>query len=417
MRDNRKVFRYNAALICAFLLAFTNVAFGQSDSTAAKKVLQMVNEVRLKFAPDKRTDIFNAQVNNLQPLIVTLETTVPAAAITLQKHLSATDIPLVLRTDTLPAKELQGKIFGVANLSVSNNRISPGNAPEMVTQMLLGTPVTILKTQRGYSLVRTPDRYISWVDNSAITPMDAAAFVAWRDAAKVIYTNQYGHAYQQASRSSLPVSDLVAGDILQFHGKKADFYEVAFPDGRIAYIPVNEAADYQKWLDKPKPDAAKILATAQTLIGVPYLWGGTSIKGVDCSGFTKTAYFLNGIILPRDASQQALVGKEVDIYEADSVSNAKCLKNLQPGDLLFFSPGIRQGRQAKITHTGIYMGNGQFIQSAGMVKINSLDPKAANYDDYRRQRLVVARRMLTSVGEPGIVKVSDHPFYHSTSKK
>src|SRR5690606_14413521 len=101
--------------------------------------------------------------------------------------------------------------------------------------------------------------------------------------------------------------------------------------------PVKAAQNYKQWVSRPNPDAAQILTTAKTLIGTPYLWGGTSMKGVDCSGFTKTCFFLNGIILPRDASQQALIGEAVDIYEGDTVNLAKSLKNLQAGDLLFFA--------------------------------------------------------------------------------
>ena len=212
------------------------------------------------------------------------------------------------------------------------------------------------------------------------------------------------------------MSDLIFGDILQVVDEQKGFYKVNFPDHRIAFVAKKETEDFNKWLQIPNANAEQILSTAKNLIGVPYLWGGTSIKGVDCSGFTKSCYFLNGIIIPRDASQQALVGEEVDIYEADTVSIHKCLKNLKAGDLLFFSTGINQGKQAKITHTAIYMNNGQFIQSAGFVKISSLVPQAANNDAHSLKRLVKARRMLNAIGKPDIVRVSNNNYYNGNTK-
>ena len=144
------------------------------------------------------------------------------------------------------------------------------------------------------------------------------------------------------------------------------------------------------------------------MLGVPYLWGGTSTKGVDCSGFTKMSYFLNGIVLPRDASQQALVGEKIDIYEDDIVNIDKCIKNLMPGDLLFFAS---DKKTLRVTHTGIYIGNGQFIQAAGLVRINSMISGSANYDDFQSRTLVSARRMLNSIGESEITRVDQHPYY------
>jgi cell wall-associated NlpC family hydrolase len=213
----------------------------------------------------------------------------------------------------------------------------------------------------------------------------------------------------------LPVSDLVHGVILQLAGKEKKFYKVIYPDNRIAYIPVKSAVSYDKWVARPNPDAEQIINVGKTLMGVPYLWGGTSIKGVDCSGFTKTCYYLNGIILPRDASQQALAGEDVDVSENDSASIAKCLKNLKAGDLLFFG-SRRKNAGPIVTHTGIYMGNGEYIHSSGQVRINSMIPGAENYTDLVKKSLVSARRMLTSIGRAEVIRVDKHDFYSSLTK-
>jgi hypothetical protein len=241
--------------------------------------------------------------------------------------------------------------------------------------------------------------------------MDAAGFERWRRADKLVYTDDYGSAYSRADVTSERVSDLVKGNLMKLLGKEKKFYKVAYPDGRIAFIPLKTAQKYKQWISRPNPDAQQILATAKTLIGTPYLWGGTSMKGVDCSGFTKISFFLNGIILPRDASQQALIGESVDIYEADTVSLSKCLKNLRAGDLLFFAAAKGRAAHPRVTHTAIYMGNGEFIQSAGMVHINSMVPSAAGYADFQSRTLVSARRILNEIGSPQITRIDQHELY------
>ncbi len=388
-----------------FLCLLNLLVKAQADTTAFRSIGL---EIQRKYAPDKRAIYFNMQIRGDS---VKLESTDEQVLIEFEKlkpNMESVRFSSIL----LPAKSLNGLTYGVANLSVCNNRANPQNAAELMTQMLLGTPVQVLKKQGGFYLVRTPDGYLSWTDGSAVKSMDEAQFKAWQRADKIVFTTDYGHSYATASTASQRVSDLVGGNILKLLGQEKSFYKVGYPDGRIAYVPKAQASLYQQWVKRPNPNAATILATAKTLLGVPYLWGGTSIKGVDCSGFTKTAYFLNGIIIPRDASQQALIGNIIEVLENDTISVEKCLKNLLPGDLLFFSAAKRRGiNGGRVSHTAIYMGNGEFIQSAGMVKINSIIPSADNYDAAQSSTLVGARRILTAIGKPEITRVEKHDWY------
>ncbi|MXV51564.1 hypothetical protein GS399_11335 [Pedobacter sp. HMF7647] len=408
---NRKL---NIVLFCC--LIYTSYCAGQvaGDSAVTAKAREIAQRIQLKYAPDKRTDIFEIAQDVSDT--VKIRTTIPAAATEFTDLLKSVQPGKLVKTQMLPGTELGSKVFGIVRLSVSNNRKNPENAAEMVTQMLLGTPIQVLEKYRGYYLVRSPDRYISWVDNDAIALMEKADLDTWQKSEKVVFTADYGYSFSKADQASLRVSDLVKGDILKLEGKEKSFYKVSYPDGRTAYIPLAEAVSYKNWIERKNPTAEQILSTAKTLIGVPYLWGGTSVKGVDCSGFTKTSYFLNGIILPRDASQQALVGEPVDIYEADTVNLDKCLKNLKAGDLLFFAGSKGKTANPKVTHTAIYMGNGEFIQSAGMVRINSMIPNSGNYADYQSRTLVSARRMLTSIGQPQVTRIDQNPFYTSAKK-
>lgn len=405
-----------ALFLILFFVAQINTQGAVPDSLRSVKVKEIISFVQHKYAPDKRTDLFTVHITDTVSMKLNVETTQPEAITELKALLSKAMIVFSLNEQLLPSKELGLKTYGVANLSVCNNRLSPGNAPEMVTQVLLGTPVEILKKEHGYYLLRTPDRYISWTDDDGITTMDQNELLKWQTAQKIIYTGEYGHSYEKPSVKANPVSDLVSGNILQMLGKEKKFYKVAYPDGRIAFILIKEATPYHKWVSRPNPAPKDIIQTALTLIGVPYLWGGTSIKGVDCSGFTKTCYFLNGIILPRDASQQALVGEKVDIYTNDTVSITKCLQNLQTGDLLFFGGGRIKSANPKVTHTAIYMGNGEFIQSAGFVRINSMISGSAIYDDYQSRTLICARRMISAIGTAEVSRIDQHPFYNISLK-
>jgi cell wall-associated NlpC family hydrolase len=131
------------------------------------------------------------------------------------------------------------------------------------------------------------------------------------------------------------------------------------------------------------------------MMGSPYLWGGASSKATDCSGFVKLVYYAQGIILARDASQQARYGDPVDFTNMDK---------LQPGDLLFFGSSAQ-----RISHEGIYLGKGDFIHSSGRVHISSIDPRDPKYNVNRNN--VAARRILNSMNTEGIVRVKDHPWY------
>lgn len=392
---------YLSLIFCACVL----VVSAQSDTSAYRMQATIIQK---KFAPDKRAIYFNMQIKGDS---VKLESTSQEALNEFEK-VKPTMANIKFTATLLPAKSLNGLEYGVSNLSVSNNRANPQNAAELMTQMLLGTPVRVLKKQGGFYLVKTPDNYLSWTDGSAIKPMTKEQYEAWQDAEKIVFIADYGHSFTGPTLNGYRVSDLVNGNILQLLAYGKVMSKVAYPDGRIAYVATKQFTPYKDWIKKSNPSAKAIIKTAETLIGVPYLWGGTSIKGVDCSGFTKTAYFLNGIVIPRDASQQALIGLAVDVLENDSISLAKCLKSLKPGDLLFFSAAKRRGiNGGRISHTAIYMGDGQFIQSAGMVKVSSLVPTATNYDAGQSTTLVGARRILTEIGKPEITRVEEHDWY------
>jgi len=192
---------------------------------------------------------------------------------------------------------------------------------------------------------------------------------------------------------------LVLSDMFEVESESKGYLKFWFPDGRSGYVKKKDCISWSEWTGR-KPDVTSILWLARQMLGVPYTWGGTSCKTADCSGFTKTAYYSQGIILARDASQQAQYGQYLDFNETT---------NLQPGDLLFF------GRNAqRIVHVGIYIENGWYIHASsafGRVNINSIDPKNPAYVLTEKKKLVSASRILNSLNTDGITLVKDHPWY------
>jgi len=391
-----------------FITTSTKAAF--QDSVVLKRINQLSTQVQKKYAPDKRTDFFELKLENADSLNYTIQASRLEAIQEFKSLLKSNNLSINLKEDLLPTKDLGETIYGISNLSVINTRYAPNHAAEMATQATLGTPVKILKKEKGHYFVRTPDNYLSWTETRGIVTMSKIDFENWQVSNKLVYTDLFGFAYSEASETSSPISDLVAGNILQVLEEANGFYKVSFPDKRVAFISTKRAQLYEKWKNQSNPSADQLLKTARNFLGIPYLWGGTSVKGLDCSGFTKTSYLLHGIVLPRDASQQALVGDAVDILENDTLNIAKALKNLLPGDHLFFAADKRTKR---VTHTAIYIGNGEFIHAAGLVRINSMIGGTKNYDDFQSRTLVSARRILTAIGDPEITRIDKHPYYQA----
>jgi len=354
-----------------------------------------LEEIRLKYIPDKRTEpfIYDIKEENGKVRINVESTSIPLNN-EIEQAFSGGNYEV--KTGLLPSDELAGKIYGIINLSVANARTQPGDGAEMATQGLLGHPVKVYKKQRGYYLAQTADKYVSWIDDDGIQPMDEKEFNEWSSAAKIIYTKDYGLAYSKKDIHSPPVSDLVKGNILKKINSESDYFEVEFPDKRTAFVPSSDAADFNTWAENQKPDQNIVLSTAFRFMGFPYLWGGTSVKGMDCSGFTKVAFLSNGLILPRDASQQVNSGDPIDI------SNG--FDKLMPGDLLFFGSKATDTTKERVTHVAIYIGNYDFIHSSGRVRINSLDKSKDNFSEYRFNSLLKAKRILGAKNTEGILK-------------
>ncbi len=194
-------------------------------------------------------------------------------------------------------------------------------------------------------------------------------------------TSLFAFVRERPTPEGAPVCDLVVGDVLSTTGRSAGWMAVQLPDGRKGFVADADATDYQSWKASRRMTPEAIEQTARRFMGVPYLWGGTSAKGFDCSGYLKTVFRLNGLELQRDTDQQANEGVAVPMDND--------FAEVRKGDVLFFGP--RAG-VTRITHTAIYLGGKLVIHCSGMVKVNSLDPSSPLYSENLLKRLVKVRR-------------------------
>lgn len=381
------------------------VASEVGDRTIPVEVAQLSDSLKHKFAPDKRVALFDVDYSfSGKNVMLRGVTTSPEAKAALLDGLAKANYKVMDCLQLLPdEKELESKTYGILNISVSNLHIKPDFSSEMVTQGLMGMPVRILQRD-GWYRIQTPDNYIAWIHRVGVHPVTKAELAVWNSAEKIVVTSHYGFVYSQPNRDSQTVSDVVAGNRLRWKGTKGAFYKVAYPDGREGYIPKSVSMPENKWRANLKQDAGSIIRTSHTLMGIPYLWAGTSSKGVDCSGFIRTILFMHDIIIPRDASQQAYVGEHIDITSDFS--------NLQPGDLVFFGSEATPERKERIIHVGMYIGNKRFIHSQGDVHISSFDPADELFDGYNLNRLLFATRVLPFINKEVELNTTDTNEYY-----
>lgn len=291
---------------------------------------------------------------------------------------------------------------GIITISVANMRRTPDHSAELVSQAIMGTPVVIDSMHGSWVKIATPDNYSGWAEAASVSVPADSEYLNLIKGPRIIFNRNYDWIHQEAAPGSPVISDIVGGSILRSSAEKSGYIKVILPDGREGFIEKAGVKDYEEWKNDTITDTGKILNTAYSYMGIPYLWGGSSVKGADCSGFVQNVFFRNGIQLERDAHLQALHGKTVDITHG--------YNNLQKGDLLFF--GSMRKNKPHITHVAIYCGNMDYINSAGRVQINSLDSTKPGYVEFRIHTLLEAKRINGFRSGFGISNVKDNPWYN-----
>jgi len=274
--------------------------------------------------------------------------------------------------------------------STSYLRLQPDYESPLETQELMGTVVEIVGEKSYWREIITPQPYKAWCTNQGLVEMTEEELEAYLAAPKVMFKGLYGHIYTKPSFRSATLCDLVGGDIMRYAGRKGRWTKVMLPSGKTGYVPSKELKVHEGFrsiamgegnAESISPEVTEaIIAEAEKLVGVPYLWGGMSSKGVDCSGLVRICHIMNGILLPRNASQQIKCGDRVELDE------------LQRGDLVYFGTPATDEKPMRVTHVGIYLGDGRIIHSSHRVRINSIIPGEKDYYE-NAHRLIAATRL------------------------
>lgn len=224
--------------------------------------------------------------------------------------------------------------YGICNLSIVPLRVEPSDTSELVSQVLYGEIFKVLEQRKYWSRIRLAyDKYEGWIDNK-----------------------QYIEITEDDYKSIKSENHILANDLIEY---------VVDKNKQLSTIPLGSSLNGLSLLNHTfegsrtsrKQPKKNLIKTAFTYLNAPYLWGGKTPFGIDCSGFTQMVYKLNGYSLLRDASQQATQGIALSFIEES-----------EPGDLAFFD-----NNEGQITHVGIIMENNYIIHAHGKVRIDRLD--------------------------------------------
>jgi hypothetical protein len=295
----------------------------------------------------------------------------------------------------LPERALKGATRVVAHRSLAYLRRDSSHTSEMVSQMIMGEEALALRRSGDWLQVQTSDGYVAWVHHGACLTSDPGDSDEYRDRLAVNQPRDgswivvaRGAVARQAPGPEAPiVADLVQGAIVDARTSDGAL-ELTLPDGTRGWVKAGVAVQCDHLSDVFPHNGPAIVAHAATFMGLPYLWGGTSEKGFDCSGLVQRIYGLHGVRLPRDADQQSVIGAEIDPGAGWSSAH--------DGDLAFFAepPGER------VTHVGILTTGGQMVHASttrnGVAwdTLNPADPMQSNFGYRLASWLVGVRRVL-----------------------
>ncbi|PWH11711.1 MAG: hypothetical protein DDG60_16810 [Anaerolineae bacterium] len=337
---------------------------------------------KLAHYRDERDGIFDVRLN--------VDGTLHGTVLTQAMHTEARNIAGQFQADNIHVLLTPETPWALVNRPVEDVRRGPGILTERVSQLWLGEAVRILETQDDWTRVYVVhDGYTGWVHSRALHACSEDQVRAYQAAGRYIVSAVLAEAHDEQGNL---VQKIPFATLLNVKESNETEAWIELPDGRQWRL---SACDLTTANRQPNCSATSIeqtLTLMRRLVGVPYLWGGRTPYGFDCSGFSSTFYAYLGITIPRDADQQYMKGEPVE-------------GPLQPGDLVFFGeieenhlpgPDARgYVRKARITHVAISLGGDEFIHANGTdwgVSYNSFNPQSKIYGQWLAENYRGARR-------------------------
>jgi len=236
--------------------------------------------------------------------------------------------------------------YGISNLSIVPVRSEPREKSEMCTQILFGEHYTINEENAKWCQVKLAfDGYEGWIDRKMVNEIDEQNFLELTEIPRIVTTDVFNIVQPSGGYSNFLI---VAGSSLPHFDQAAHTFKI----GNVTYsIQGNSIASSKREVREV------IIENALKYFNAPYLWGGRSPFGIDCSGFSQILYKMAGLTIPREAVQQAMLGDNLTFVE-----------EALPGDLAFFD-----NEEGAIIHVGVIWEKNKIIHSSGKVRIDNVD--------------------------------------------
>lgn len=243
--------------------------------------------------------------------------------------------------------------FGICTLSIVPCRKEPASTSEMVTQLLFGETYTVVEDKEDWIQIITAfDDYPCWISGKQHVAISEKDFKNLN--LQMLSSELVQVVSNSKTHSVFPLT--IGATLFNYQNGQLKFGDFAFSfDGQVTDT-------------TQKKSVKEVIETAFLFLNAPYLWGGRSPFGIDCSGFTQLVYKLNGYKIPRDASQQVELGTALSFVE-----------EAEPGDLAFFD-----NEAGSIVHVGIILDNQQIIHASGSVRVDKFDHYGIFHSDTKK---------------------------------